>query len=442
MTLTRSQAKRWTDRVLAQASFGDVRVRITDERSGHLRFAQGQPTTEGDVERLEIRVTAAKDGRAATVTGNRTDDAGLAQLVRAAEELAELAPPDPEFMPPLGPTKYLTVRGTDRTTAKMAAAQRAVAVGAALQTARDRGVEAAGFLSHGDRASAVADRAGLFAFHPSTHVAMTTTCRTSDGTGSARAGFRSHAASGLHAGTLAEDAARRALQSQSPSPIEPGRYTVVLTADAVADLLSFFTSSMDARAADEGRSWFSKPGGGNRAGELLFDPRISIVSDPANAQHPAAPFADDGRPQQRTSWVEAGRLLALPASRYWADKQGIASRPSPSSVHMAGTNDDLDALIAKVDRGILVSRFWYNRMLARSSITATGLTRDGTFLIEGGRLAKPIGNLRYNDSPITLLTQVEALGRPERAAFSGGDVVVVPPMVVRDFNFESTSDAI
>ena len=441
MTLSRSQAKKWVDRVLEQASFGDVRVQITDERRGHLRFAQGQPTTEGDVERLEIHVTAAKDGRHATVTGNRTDDAGLAALVEQAEKLAELAPPDPELMPPLGKTKHATVKATDRAAANLGAAERAKAVAAAITTAQDKGVDVAGFLSHGETSTVVADRAGLFGFHQHTRVSMTATCRTPDGTGSARAGFLSYAAAGLDGAALAEDAALRALKSKDPKKVDPGRYTVVLMPDAVADLLSFFSMALRQRTADEGRSWFSKPGGGSKVGEQLFDARVTITSDPSNPKYPSSPFARDGRPQQRVEWVKGGRLLSLTTSRYWADKQGIASRPRPDSWFMEGTTASLDDLIAGVDKGILVSRFWYNRMLARRSLTATGLTRDGTFLIEGGRIAAPIGNLRYNDSPITLLTKLEALGTPERAAFSG-DVVVVPPLVVRDFNFDSTSDAI
>lgn len=441
MTLTRSQANKWVDRILKEASFGDVRVRITDAREGHMRFAKGQPTTEGDIERLQIRVTAAKDGRHATVTGNRTDDAGLAELVKQAEELAGLAPPDPEFMPALGKTKHPSVREADRATAKMGAAQRAKAVGAAIVSAKDKGVEVAGFLSHGETSTVVADRAGLFGFHQSTSVSMTTTCRTLDATGSARAGFRSHAAAGLDGAALAQDAARRALKSKSPKKVDPGRYTVVLMPDAVADLLSFFSMSLRQRAADEGRSWFSAPGGGSKVGEQIFDERVTLVSDPKNATYPSAPFARDGRALERVEWVKDGRLLSLTTSRYWADKKGIPSRPRPSSWFMEGTKASLDDLIAGVDKGILVSRFWYNRMLERRSLTATGLTRDGTFLIEGGRIASPIGNLRYNDSPVTLLTKLEALGTPQRAAFSG-NVVVVPPLVVRDFNFESNSDAI
>lgn len=442
MTLSRSQAKRMADRVLAQASFGDVRVSIDDVRRGHLRFAKGQPTTEGDIEELTVTVVASKDGKSARVTSNRTDDAGLADVVKQAEELAALAPVNPEHMPPLGKTSFAKVDGHDPATAKLGAQERAKLVGAAITAAKGQGVEVAGFVSHREQARIVADRAGLFGYDTSTSVSMTTTCRTPDGTGSARSGFASHAVGGLDGANLVLDAGPRALASRNPAKLDPGRYTVVLTADAVDDLLSFLVESMDARAADEGRSWFSKPGGGNRIGETLFDSRITLRSNPSDPAHPASPFSDGGVPQGKVTWVEAGKLVALHNDRFWADKQGTPLHPRPSSLHMAGTGDDLDALIAKVERGVLVSRFWYNRMLERRTILATGLTRDGTFLIEGGRIVRPVNNFRYNDSPLTLLKNVEALGKPERAAFSGWRVNVLPAMVVRDFNFESVSDAV
>lgn len=442
MTLSKSQAKRLADRVLAEATFGDVRVSIDDVRRGHLRFAKGQPTTEGDVEELSVTVTATKDGRSARVTSNRTDDAGLAALVKQAEELAALSPVNPEAMPPMGKTTFPRVSGHDAAAARLGAKERAEIAGAAIDAAKKEGVEVAGFLSHREQVRVVADRAGLFGYDASTSVSMTTTCRTSDGTGSARSGFLSHAAAGLDGARLVLDAGPRAKASRSPEKLDPGKYTVVLTADAVDELLDFLVDSMDARAAAEGRSWFSKPGGGDRIGEKLFHESITLFSDPADRRHPAAPFTDGGVPQRKVTWIEGGKLLALSTDRYWAEKAGVPLLPRPSSIHMKGTSDDLDALIAKVDRGVLVSRFWYNRMVERRTILATGLTRDGTFLIEKGRVTKPVNNFRYNESPVTMLKNVVAIGAPERAPFAGWRVSVLPPLVVEGFNFESVSDAV
>src|SRR5690606_24061735 len=129
-------------------------------------------------------------------------------------------------------------------------------------------------------------------------------------------------------------------------------------------------------------------------------------------------------------------------SRYWAAKSGAVALPEPSSVLLDGTDVDLLELVRAVDRGVLVTRFWYNRTLDPRTILATGLTRDGTFLVEQGKITTALKNFRYNDSPVTMLKNVLALGRPQRVVTRGGRVMVVPPMVVKDFNFSSLSDAV
>ena len=442
MTLGSSAAKALCRAVLAQASFGDVRVHVRSKQTGDLRFGASRPTTGGDVETLEISVTAQRDGRRATVTGNRTDPAALRALVGQAEALAALAPVDPEAEGPLGPVSVAKVAARDAKVAGMTAQQRAGLVGDAIDAGRARGLEVSGHLQHREIADAFADRRGLSAFHVRTELAMTCTCRTPDGTGSSKGGFISHARGTFSAKALAERVAEAALRSRDPKPIEPGRMTVVLMPDAVAELLDFLVERMDARAAAEGRSFFARAGGGTKLGEVLFDPRITLRSDPADRTNPASPLADDGSPQAKTTWIERGVLRTLPARRGDASVAGVHAVPVPNNLHMDGEPNDLDALVAKVDRGLLVTRLWYNRMLDPKGIVATGLTRDGTFAIEGGKITHAVKNLRYNDGPITLLTKLVALGQPQRAGMSTGRVWVVPAVVVEGFNFESTSDAI
>lgn len=441
MSLSHSKIKRIAHKTLAQASVGDLRVKVSASRVGNARFAASGPTTGGDVERLMVSVTAVTpDGRMATAQGNQTDDAALAGLVRAAEQMASQVPIDPETMPPLGKTKLVRVANFDRKVAQMDAAQRIELVRSTISGAGQTSIS--GFIEHRDSAVYHADRAGLGGYHRQSALSMSCTCRTADHTGSAKRGFLSHTAHGLEGRVLAVDCAQWAQRSRSPKAIDPGRYTVVLAPQAVADLLLFFVGAMSHRKAVEGRSYFAGKQGGTRLGETLFGPNIHLRSDPADREHPATPMAADGTAQVATTWVEAGQLRALQAGRYWADKTGVAVRPVPSSVHMAGTTTTLDQLIEGVDRGILVSRFWYNRMLAPRTITTTGLTRDGTFWIEKGKIVQPIGNLRYNDSPVTLLKKALALGQAQRAGLTQGTVVVVPPVVVDGFRFESRSEAI
>ena len=446
MTLTRTEAQRLIQSALKAATLKEIFVRVSSGIEGNLRFAGNAPTSSGEVERLDISVTAARERASATVSGNPRDAAGIAALVRRAEDLAALAPVDPEHMPPLGPQTYADdprrPLAMDAATAKLTAALRTDVVAQALKVARDGKLVASGIVEHSHRSTALGSSAGLFAYYPATEVSLTTTFRTPDGSGSGWAGAMSHRLADLDATALARRAADKAEMSRGGGvALEPGAYTVVLEAQAVADLLEFLVGSLGARAADEGRSFFARPGG-NAIGEALFSPNIALRSDPMDATYPSAPFAGDGLPLPRTAWIEGGKLLALTSSRYWAQKQGRAPLSAPNSLFMTGGSASVAELVRGVERGVLVTRFWYNRMLDPRQILATGLTRDGTFKIVGGALAGPVKNMRYNDSPVTLLKRVLALGRPERVIAGDGTVVVVPPMVVDGFNFASVSDAV
>lgn len=445
-TLSEKQAKQITDTLLNAAMVPELVVSVRDRQTGNTRFARNQPTTEGDVDTLEISVTASIEGRTATAIGNRSDAASLAALVAEAEELAALSPVDPEHVPPVGKGVYLQVAGHDKPTAKLGAAERAKQVEQAIATAADADVELAGFFEHREQSMAIATfssgGAGAFAFYPSTEASLTVTCRSRDAQGSGWAGLESHRGALIDAGALTQLAAEKADISRDAKPLDPGKYVVVLEAQAVADLLSFLIDSLDARAADEGRSWFSHQDGGTRLGEALFHHSITLRSDPADAANPAVPFTDSGEPHKLVRWISDGVLQNLTRSRFWADKTGVPALASPSSVLLDGGDVELVELVRAADRAVLVTRFWYNRMLDPRTILATGLTRDGTFLIEQGKITTAVKNFRYNESPVTLLKNVLALGKPQRVVTGGGRVMVVPPMVVKDFNFASLSDAI
>lgn len=441
-TLTEKQAKKITDALLGAAMVPESVVSVRDRQTGNTRFARNQPTTEGDVDTLEISVTASIEGRTATAIGNRSDAASLAALVAEAEELAALSPVDPEHVPPIGKGVYLQVAGHDKPTAKLGAAERAKQVGQAITTAADADVELSGFYEHREQSMAIATSAGAFAFHPSTEASLTVTCRSRDGQGSGWAGLESHRGAQIDAGALTQLAAEKADISRDPKALDPGKYVVVLEAQAVGDLLSFLIDSLDARAADEGRSWFSHKDGGTRIGEALFHPSITLRSDPSDAANPAMPFTEDGEAHKLVRWISDGVLENLTRSRYWAEKTKAPALASPSSVLLDGSDVELLEMVRASDRAVLVTRFWYNRMLDPRTILATGLTRDGTFLIEQGKITSAVKNFRYNESPVTLLQNVLALGKPHRVVTGGGRVMVVPPMVVKDFNFASSSDAI
>jgi predicted Zn-dependent protease len=445
-TLSERDCKAISKIVLDAAMAPEIVVAIRDRRTGNLRFARNQPTTEGDVETIQVSVTASIQGRTATATGNRTDKASLAALTAEAEELAALSPVDPEHMPPIGKSLVLQVAGHDKPTASLDAKQRAAtaakAIAVAANTAGGADVELAGYLEHHEQSVAVATSAGGFAYHPSTAAGLTVTCRTRDQSGSGWAGAESHRGRDIDGQALTQLAAQKAELSAAPTTLAPGKQLVILEAQAVADLLEFLVGALDARAADEGRSWFSHPDGGARLGEELFHTSITLRSNPADKDHPAAPFTERGEAHKVVDWIRDGVLTSLWCSRYWAQQTGATAVPRPSSILLDGSHAELLELIGAVDRGVLVTRFWYNRSLDPRTILATGLTRDGTFLVEQGKITTAVKNFRYNDSPVTMLQNVLALGRPQRVVTRGGRVMVVPPMVVKDFNFSSLSDAV
>ncbi|MFO7567760.1 MAG: TldD/PmbA family protein [Enhygromyxa sp.] len=445
-TISERDAKTIIDTILRAAMAPEVVVSVRHRQAGNLRFARNQATTEGSVETVEVSVRASIQSRSATVVGNRTDKRSLEALMAEAEELAALSPVDPEHVPPVGKGLYLQVAGHDKPTAKLDAQRRAEAVGKAIAAADRADVELAGFYQHHEQSFAVGTSAGAFGYWPSTAVGLTTTCRTRDQSGSGWAGTESHRGADIDAEALTQLAAEKADVSQAPETLEPGKQLVILEPQAVGELLEFLIDALDARAAAEGRSWFSRPEGGTALGEELFHTSINLRSNPADKQNPAAPFTDEGEAHKVVDWIRDGVLSSLTSSRYWASRgtseTAGAALPRPSSVLLDGTDMELRELVSAIDRGVLVTRFWYNRTLDPRTILATGLTRDGTFLVEQGKVTTALKNFRYNDSPVTMLKNVLALGRPQRIVTRGGRVMVVPPMVVKDFNFSSLSDAV
>ena len=172
-------------------------------------------------------------------------------------------------------------------------------------------------------------------------------------------------------------------------------------------------------------------------GEKLFDERVNITSDPANLHIPSSPWDGDGYPREARTWVENGVVKNMYYSRYWADKQGVDPIARPGGVIIAGGDQSIADMIRNTERGVLVTRFWYIRAVDPQTLLYTGLTRDGTFYIENGQIKFPVKNFRFNESPIIMLNNIEALGQQQRV---GGDLI--PAMKIRDFTFTSLSDAV
>jgi predicted Zn-dependent protease len=442
--LSREAAQALAERVVKMSKADEIQLSLTTSYQGNTRFAANQMSTAGGVTNAQVAVQSSYGPKHAVVTTNDLSDAAIRRAVEQSERLARLAPDDPEAMPGLAAQQYAAVDAFFDRTAALSPGDRAAAAKIALDATRAAGdLQAAGYIVNGMTAGALANNKGMFAYHRSTSSNYTLTVRTADGTGSGWAAADHPDWSQVDARAVATRAIEKARLSRNPVAIEPGRYTVILEPQAVGDLVQLIANYADARSADEGRSPFVKQGGGNKVGEKIVDGRVTIVSDPTDPQLLSQPFDGEGFPLSRQVLVENGVLKQLFYSRFWAKKHNRQSTGTPQSMKMLGGSASLDEMIRSTQRGVLVTRLWYLREVDPRTILYTGLTRDGTFLIENGKITKALRNFRFNDSPLFMLNNLEALGAPVRLAGTeqGGDVVM-PPIKVRDFTFTSLSEAV
>ena len=454
--LSEPDAQAILKKVLGYSKADECSVSLDGNHEGNLRFARNAVSTSGSADTLGLSVTVSFGKKVGTATINEFDDASLEKVVHRAEELARFAPENPEFVPEIGPQKYEQPPSYFDSTASIDADFRAKAAAASVDLCREQKLTAAGFLQHNSGFSAHANSKGLLGYTRDSTVDFSVTIRTPDSKGSGYGVADYNDVSKLDTSAISEVAARKAVRSRDTRAIEPGKYTVILEPAASVDLISHMVRQMDARMADEGRSFLTKPGGGNRVGEKLMDERVHIYSDPMNAEAPGTPWAADGRPRRRVDWVKDGVIANLAYSRYWAQKNNVPEDKALPGIGngfnrgpavgafegaqgmlMDGGTDSLEDLIKGVKRGVLVTRMWYIRPVDPQTVLYTGLTRDGTFYVENGEIKYAIKNFRFNESPVIMLNNIEAMGKPVRM-----NGCLVPPMVVRDFTFSSLSDAV
>lgn len=441
--MTESEARTILEKVVALSTADECVAQLTGSVDGNIRFALNNVSTSGVVTNTELSVQVAFGRRVGTTTINEFSDAALERAVRRAEDLARLAPENPEFMPAVGPQTYRPTATWSDATAAVTPEQRAEVARASIEPCRAENLIAAGFLDDNARFVAFANSNGAFGYQRATGMDYTCTVRTEDGTGSGWVGRNLQDISGFDPAADIQVAMRKAAASAEARALEPGKYTVILEPAAASGLITFMTRYFDARQADEGRSFLSKAGGGNKLGEQVFDPRVNFINDPWHEGAETLPWDGDGLPRERRALVENGRIANLNYSRYWADRQGQPVVGQPGNLIMLGGTKSTTDLVRETERGILVTRTWYIRMVDPQTVLLTGLTRDGTFYIENGELRYPVKNFRFNESPVIMLNNIDDLGRPVRVAGNNSSfTVMIPPMRIRDFTFTSLSDAV
>jgi predicted Zn-dependent protease len=436
------EARHLLEEALAMSQAEHTTVTLDARHESLTRFANNAIHQNVTSAQRVLTVRAMSGARVGLASTNRVDSSGLRQVADRALALARLSPEDPEAPPPAGPAEIAPLPGFSEATARCTPEARADAVAPVVRAASARGLNAAGALSTTGTALAIADSKGLFAYHPDTYSQFTCTVRSEDSSGWCdrhRRDWRQ-----LDVERLGDVAIRKAELSRAPRDVAPGRYTVVLESSAVAELVAFLASlGLGAQSEQEGRSFLS-----GRLGQKVTGDWVELVDDARDPRSMGKPFDYEGTPRRRIPLIQGGVARNVVHDRRTARKAGVESTghacappavegPIPYDLVLAGGDRSLDELIAATERGILVTRFWYCRVVDARHTLITGMTRDGTFLIENGRLAHGLKNLRFNESVLGVLERAQGIGRDaEPTVFDYSlNCVVVPPLLVRDFQF-------
>jgi len=417
-----------------------------------VRFADTGPTQSADREwrRVAIRARVRGDGgwREAKATCDGTGERETRVAAERALALARLAPENPELQPLGGPVE-VAERSADPATVAHGFDEKAAWVEGAVAACAAEGLLPAGLTTTSGETVTLVSSAGREVHAPSSRASLALTASTPDLVDGA--GFGNtirRRVEDVDAEAVISVAVGKAARSRGPRALEPGEYTVILEPNAVSSALLFATyQGFGAQAVDESASFLC-----GRIGERAFPEEVSIADDAHEPLHPGCPFDGEGSPRQRTPLVERGVLRGPVTDRFWARKLGCANTghatplpnttgPRPANLVVAAGDRTLEELIAGVDRGLLVTQFHYTNLIAPRELLLTGMTRNGTFLIENGELAHPVKNLRFTQSLVEALAHLTGVGCEREVAgalFSGE--VITPALRLDGFRFTSTTD--
>ena len=424
-----------------------IEVLFVHDWNGLTRFAESAIHQSTAREDTGVKVRVVTGGRVGVSSANELSKEGAVEAARSALELAQVAAPDPAF-PGLAPVAEVPERPDpfDEATAGTTPDRRADGV-ATLVGALGEGFHAAGALETTATEVAVANTEGQFAWAPVTQAQLTAVVSGGDG-GAGFAEVTAPRVSEIDPAAIGTRAFAKARDSQAPRDVDPGRYEVVLEPAATATLLGFLAyMGFGGRAITEGRSCFS-----GRLGQKLMDDRVTIYDDALSPQTIGLPFDFEGTPKRRVDLVRDGVVLTGVHDRRSAKQEGVESTghalPPPNTegafplnLFLAPGQSSVEDMVRATERGLLVTRFHYSNIVHPREAVITGMTRDGTWLIEGGEVTNPVKNLRFTQSIIEALRDVDMIGRDTEIAseffFSASRV---PALRVTSFHFTGRSD--
>jgi predicted Zn-dependent protease len=417
---TLAELQRIAGRVIALSQADETEIEIDSTTDALTRFANNTIHQNVADHTLSISVRAVVDGRTARATTNKTDDESLRRVVAAAATLARHQPENPDLLPMLGPQKYQKVARYFDATAAENPMDRARAVTRVLANSK-----------------------GLFASHQYTDAEFSVTILEEKSSGWAKSG--SPDIRDIHPDELAESASNKAIASRNPRVLEPGHYTAILEPSAVLDIVGSLFLDFSGTSILDKRSCLN-----DRMGKQLFGENVTLWDDVYHPYQLGSPYDGEGLPRQKILLVDRGVPKNLVYSRTTAKK--MKAKPTghglplpneygeaPMNLVFSGGDKTVDDMVRSTERGILVTRVWYIREVDPYEKILTGMTRDGTFLIENGRIAAGIRNFRFNQSVIEMLSNVEMLGPAVRAAGEESFEMVVPAMKVGNFHFSEVT---
>lgn len=444
--MERNQAQEIIKRTLSFSSADETEVLISHSEDNLTRFSDNaiSQNVARNIDGLVVNVHVGKKlGRAST---DRFDDESLKRVVATAIMVAQQQRDNPELLPLQGYAEFHSTPAYFKNTAEFSPEQRAQAIERLVKEANKHNASAAGIYNTGGDAIALGNSNGLFVYHRDTKAIFSATVEIEGASGWAEDVKRD--VSLIEEDYVIETAIRKALEARNPVAVDPGEYTVILESAAVTDFLMFMVfEGFGGLNFLEGRSFMS-----GKLGQKVMGQNVTIVDDAYSFENPGLPFDFEGTPRQKLILVENGMARMVAHDRITGAKAGGHSTghslpqpnstgPLPLNVMLEPGDSSLEEMIKSTSRGILVTHFHYTNVQDPIKLTLTGMTRDGTFLIEHGKVTKPVRNLRFTDSVVRAFNRIEAISKDRRTAqgfFAGS--FVTPALKITGFNFSSVSE--
>lgn len=423
------------DLVLKRSQADHTMVNLHDQHGGTTRFANSRVVQNVDTRRGTFTVSVAFDRRCGSASTTDFTAGAIQDALTRAERIARVSPEDPEYLPPPDPEVFPTPQTSRPETAVAGPSRRLEYANEAIGQCRIENLQAAGIVSSSVTSVGVAASNGLFAQEERTEARFSLTVQAEEATGWSAAAHRSIDHLKIQDRTLS--AISKAKRSREVQELAPGRYPVILEPAAVAGLWSWMLWMLDAKSYDKGTSPFS-----GQLGRQIVDERLTLQNLPEHSDLLGTGFTHEGLPSHDALWIEKGILRELSYDRFTAKQhkiKRISTLEAPCLSASGPTALKVQELVKQCERAILVTNFWYIRTVNPTDLTLTGMTRDGTFLVEDGQITTAVKNFRFHESPLRVFKEIEAVTEPMEAVTSETGKMLVPAMILNDFNFSSVT---